>query len=134
MNQSDSFNWREICILIVEDNFITFTLLEMALSQKGIKTIHAENGLRSIEAVRNHPEIDLVLMDIHIPLIDGYESTREIKKMRPDLPVIALTANSLDDDQNEFLNSGCSDYLIKPIELNTLFCAIKKYVNTTDEK
>ena len=77
--QSVTYNWKDKCILIVEDNNLTFMLLETPLGPTGIKVVHAENGLKGIQAVKDNPGINLVLMDIQIPVINGCQATREIK-------------------------------------------------------
>ncbi len=126
--EPDMFNWEEICILIVEDNYVSYKLLEISLGKTGVGILHAENGREAIDFVINHPEIDLVLMDIQLPLLNGYDATVEIKKIRPGLPVIAQTANAMDDDRLKCLNAGCSDYITKPIVLGKLFDVINNYV------
>ncbi len=126
-----TYNWKDMCILVVEDNYISYRLLEIHLSQTGIKIIHAENGIKAIEAVRNRQEIDIVIMDIQIPLLNGYEATREIKKIRPELVVIAQTAYALDDDRQKCLDSGCNDYISKPIEVETMLSLINKFIRKT---
>jgi two-component system cell cycle response regulator DivK len=127
----DSYNWSGMCILVVEDNYISYKLLEILLSRTGIKIIHTENGITAIKAVKDSPEINLVLMDIQLPLMDGYEVTRAIKKIRPELVVIAQTANALDDDRQKCLNSGCNDYISKPIVFETMLSIINTYIRKT---
>jgi CheY-like chemotaxis protein len=127
----DSYNWSDMCILVVEDNYISYKILEFLLSRTGIKIIHAENGITAIKAVKDSPEINMVLMDIQLPLMDGYEATRKIKKIRPELVVIAQTANSMDDDRQKCLNSGCNNYISKPIVLETMLSLINTYIRKT---
>jgi len=124
----DQFEWSNLTILIVEDNLISFTLLEISLRKTGCSIIHADNGKSAVDMVKENPEINLVLMDIQLPIMNGYEATREIKKLRPDLPVIALTANALDDDRMKCINAGCSDYITKPILLNKILPTIETYL------
>lgn len=122
------FNWKDLSILIVEDNLVSYKLLEISLSKTGCKILHAENGVEAIELVKQKPEIDVVLMDIQLPIMNGYDATREIKKIKPDLPVIAQTANAMDSDRVKCLDAGCSDYVTKPIVLNDLMPVIELYV------
>ncbi len=126
--EPDQFNWEEISILVVEDNYVSYRLLEISLRKTGIGIIHAENGQEAIDKVVQHPEIDIVLMDIQLPVLNGYDATAEIKKLRPDLPVIAQTANAMDDDRLKCLNAGCSDYITKPIMIEKLYDVINNYV------
>ncbi len=124
----DQFNWEKISILVVEDNYISYKLLEFSLSKTGVGIIHADNGQSAIDEVKKNPGIDLVLMDIQLPVLNGYDATIEIKKIRPELPVIAQTANAMDDDRLKCLNAGCSDYITKPIILEKLYAIINNYV------
>ncbi len=124
----ESFRWEDLSILVVEDNYVSFKLLEITLRKTGVGILHADNGQDAIDMVAKHPEIDLVLMDIQLPVINGYDATVEIKKIRPELPVIAQTANAMDDDRMKCLNAGCSDYITKPIVIDKLYAVINDYV------
>jgi PAS domain S-box-containing protein len=125
---SASFNWKEICILIVEDNYVSFKLLEVMLGKTGVNILHADDGQKAIDFVKNHPEIDIVLMDIQLPVMNGFESTRKIKMIRPELHVIAQTANAMDSDRLDCINAGCSDYVTKPIIFENLLQIIDNYL------
>jgi len=124
----NEFNWEDICILIVEDNYVSFRLLEVTLRKTGVKIIHADDGKKAVDAVQENPEIDIVLMDIQLPVMNGFEATKEIKKLKPDLPVIAQTANAMGEDKLDCLNAGCSDYVSKPIVLESLMDIIDNYL------
>ena len=128
----DDFNWSDCSILIVEDNYLGYKLLQALLKNSLVNILYADNGIKAIEMVKNHPEINLILMDIQLPLMDGYETTSEIKKIRPDIPVIAQTANAMDDDKAKCLNAGCIDYIAKPIVFETLFRMINNYIRKTN--
>jgi len=80
----------------------------------------AENGLEAVEYCRNHPEVRLVLMDIKMPMMDGFEATRQIRTFRPDLPVIALTAHVTTEDESAALAAGCTEYVTKPVSKTKL--------------
>ena len=124
----ENFNWSEYTILVVEDNYMSFKLLQALLKKTMVNILHADNGHKAIDMVISNPGIHLVLMDIQLPLMNGYEATKEIKKIRPGLPVIAQTANALDDDRLKCLNSGCSDYITKPIVFETFLNLINNYI------
>jgi len=126
--QSTEYNWKDKCILIVEDNHLTFMLLETALSPTGIKIIHADNGLKGIEAVKDNPGINLVLMDIQIPVINGCDATREIKKINPSLPVIIQTAHTMGDELQDCIKAGCNEYISKPLVIKSLLRILNKYL------
>ena len=128
IENEDTFNWKDMCVLVVEDNYTSFRLLEITLSRTGIKIIHVENGIKAIDAIRDHPEINLVLMDIQLPIMDGYEATSEIKKIRPELVIIAQTANAMDDDRQKCIFAGFNDYITKPIALYTMLSIINMYI------
>jgi len=103
-------------ILIVEDELFNYIYFSEVLKLHGIQTIKAENGEEALEAVRQHPEIDLILMDIKMPFMDGYEAFSEIRKVRPGVPVIAQTAYALSHERKEILEYGFNDYIAKPVE------------------
>lgn len=127
------FKWEDLNILVVEDNLVSYKLLEISLSKTGCSTLHAENGADAVEIVRNNPEIDVVLMDIQLPVLNGYDATRQIKKIRPELPVIAQTANAMDSDRAKCMEAGCSDYVTKPIVLKNLLPIIENFVQEKEK-
>ena len=122
------FDWKDLTILIVEDNLVSYKLLEISLSKTGCKVLHADNGVDAVEMAVNNPEIDIVLMDIQLPHMNGYDATRAIKQKRPNLHIIAQTANAMDDDRLKCLEAGCSDYVTKPILLDKLLPVIEKFM------
>jgi two-component system cell cycle response regulator DivK len=130
--KSDGFNWAGYTILIVEDNYMSFRLIQLLLKKNLVNILHADNGQKAIDMVNKHPEINLVLMDILLPVMNGFEATRVIKKMRPNLPVIAQTANTMDDDRHQCFDSGCTDYITKPIVFATLLEMINNYIRETN--
>lgn len=101
--------------LVVEDNPVSTEYLKIVLENKGINLIFTTIGEEAIEIVANNDNIDLVLMDIRLPGIDGYKATKEIKKLRKDLPVIAQTAYALKGDREKALEAGCNAHISKPI-------------------
>lgn len=98
------------------------------MSGVNIKIIRAIDGLEAVEICKTH-SIDLVLMDIKMPNLDGYQATLLIKEFLPDLPIIAQTAYSTDIDRNKALESGCSDYISKPIRKELLIQKINNQLN-----
>jgi PAS domain S-box-containing protein len=115
-------------LLIAEDEESNFMLLKEILRDSGFTILHAINGEQAVRLVKEHPEIDLVIMDIKMPLMDGYEATKHIKKMRPSLPVIALTAQALAGDHEIALEAGCDSYFSKPFIPAELIKTINKYI------
>jgi PAS domain S-box-containing protein len=118
-------------ILIAEDDLISFGFLNRMLINYDIDVIHAEHGAQAVEIVRNTPDIDLILMDIRMPVMDGIEAARLIKQLRPDLPIIAQTAYAFREEKNKILSIGCDDYLSKPIEAFKMNDLIHKYLGLT---
>ena len=115
-------------ILIVEDEEYSLLILEEFLKPSGVNILTAEDGLQAIQKCVDDPEIDLVLMDIQLPRLDGLEATRRIKKIKSDLPIIAQTANALHEDKQRALSAGCDDYISKPIDSDQLSKMVIKYL------
>jgi CheY-like chemotaxis protein len=107
-------------ILIVEDEMSNFALLEALLSTSGAKIIHVTTGVAAIDYATNHPDLDMVLMDIKLPDVNGYEVTKRIRILYPELPIIAQTAFVMSGDKEKAIRSGCNAYIPKPIDLNKL--------------
>jgi hypothetical protein len=104
-----------ITVLIAEDDAVSSLLLKKNLAGENINTIFAVNGVEALEMVRQNHEIDIVLMDIKMPLMNGYEATRLIKELRPDLPVIIQTAFTSKEERENAKKAGCDGYITKPI-------------------
>jgi PAS domain S-box-containing protein len=116
-------------ILIVEDDFVSFKYLRRILKSDQFVLLFAENGEQSIELVNNTPDIDLILMDIRMPVMNGIEATKQIKSIRPDLPVIAQTAYAFTEEKEQILSAGFNDYMSKPLDKDKLFKMIAKYIS-----
>jgi PAS domain S-box-containing protein len=120
--------WNEETVLVVDDQATMFFFLEESLSMHNLKVIHAKNGYEAIEFCKTNKKIKLVLMDIHMPGIDGFETTKRIKELLPELPIIAQTAFAMDEDKNKCVEAGCNGYIKKPIDMNELYSTISKYL------
>jgi CheY-like chemotaxis protein len=122
-------------VLVVDDdvrNIFAFTSL---LEDHQLKVVHAENGRAGIEALKKNPDIDLVLMDIMMPEMDGYETMKAIRqepKLRS-LPIIALTAKAMKGDRAKCIEAGASDYITKPVDLDNLFSVLRVWVSRGHE-
>ena len=117
---------RQLSVLIVEDQKYNLLVLNKMLERMGISVITAENGLEALEICSSHDDIDLVLMDIKMPVMDGFTAMKEIKKLRPGLKIIAETAYALSGDEKRIIESGFDDYLPKPITRESLEECIKR--------
>jgi PAS domain S-box-containing protein len=116
-------------VLIAEDDDINYLYLEAALSKGRIKLLRARNGLEAVEMCKNNVEIQLVLMDIKMPFMNGYDATRQIKTLRPDLPVIIQTAYAMSEEKNMAFDAGCDDYIAKPIRKLELIEMVFKHIS-----
>jgi CheY-like chemotaxis protein/two-component sensor histidine kinase len=111
-------------VLIAEDDEISYVLLREALKLKNIHTCRAKNGQEAVDLIKEQPDINLVLMDIKMPVMGGIEATRLIKEISPDTPVIVQSAYANQSEIQQTYLAGCDDYLTKPINLNILFSKI----------
>ncbi len=121
-------NWENRQILIVEDIKSNYVYLEELLSPTHISIVWAKNGVEAINVVKSNPKIELVLMDILMPEMDGFEAAREIKKIREELPIIAQTAFSIEDGTKEEDKKNFNAYLIKPIWAPQLIASLENYL------
>ncbi len=115
-------------ILIVEDDESSYEFLKTIIELQSIKTLWAQNGKESVEMCESNTDIDLVLMDINMPVMNGYIATENIKKSKPTLPIIAQTAYAIVGDKEKALKAGCDDYISKPIKKDDLINLIEKYL------
>ena len=112
-------DWSSKKILIVEDDAMSVIYLREALKSTGVQLMHASDGKSALSLVESGIDIDLVLMDIKLPGMSGYEATRRIKAIR-DIPIIAQTAYAMADDYEKIMQAGCDDYVSKPINRRKL--------------
>lgn len=118
-------------ILLVDDDMRNIYALTTVLESHGIKVIFAENGQEGIQQLNDHRNIDLVLMDIMMPKMDGYEAIKEIRKQKQhqDLPIIALTAKAMKYDREKCIDAGANDYISKPVNLEQLLSLIRVWLH-----
>lgn len=117
----------EQCILVAEDDDISYTLLKETLRRANITTCRAESGDAAIELVKQKDNISLILMDMKMPMVSGIDATREIKKIKPEIPIIAQSAYISQSDIKAALDAGCDDYITKPIDIRVLLNKIAKH-------
>jgi PAS domain S-box-containing protein len=123
-----SFNWNGKTILIAEDEKTNYYLLENIIKPTNAQIIWVKNGMDAIEVCTSNNNIDLVLMDIKMPDMNGLEATKRIRKLRKTLPIIAQTAYAMPNDEDNCLRAGCNDYLAKPIGIDEILMKINKYI------
>jgi signal transduction histidine kinase len=113
-------------VLVAEDDISNFFYIERLLIKTHVNVIHAENGIQVLKIIQNHPEINLVLMDIKMPEMDGIEALHEIRKMNIQIPVIAQTAYTLADEVTKLKAEGFDEYISKPINSTTLYTILHR--------
>lgn len=125
------FNWKEKVILVAEDVTTNFLLIKTALNKTGVQLLWAKNGLEAVEKCKSAEHIDLILMDVRMPQMDGFEATQIIRKMLPDIPIIAQTSYAMDGDREKSLATGCTDYISKPFNIKEFIALISSYLESS---
>lgn len=123
-------SWNNKTCLLVDDNKDILLYLNRVLADTGIKTLSARSGKEAIELVKSTPFIDVVLLDMQMPEMNGIEATREIRKIRKDIPIIAQTAFIFEDDKDIILEAGCDACLIKPIRKDHLLTVLSSFLKS----
>jgi CheY-like chemotaxis protein/serine phosphatase RsbU (regulator of sigma subunit) len=121
------YQWHDINILIAEDVDINFYLLVEALKQTKANVRRALNGVEAVKYCKEN-KVDIILMDIRMPEMDGIEATKAIRKFNTDIPIIAQTAHGEESDMENIEAAGCNDYISKPINLKSFLATIKKHL------
>jgi len=124
---TDKVEIKKLKILIVEDDEISYSLLTRILQKISSEVLHAITGVEAVETCRNNPDLDIVLMDIRMPKMNGIEATGLIRQFNRDVIIIAQTAYAFSGDREKALEAGCNDYISKPINKILLIELIKKY-------
>ena len=128
------FHWSNKKVLFVEDDEASFIYLSELLKKNQANVVHCFSGLSAFFKCMNDPELDLVLMDMLIPELNGFDSTRLIKKFRPDIPIIAVTACAMLEDRRRCIHSGCDGYLSKPIFPKDFYSLVNFYLQPERSK
>jgi CheY-like chemotaxis protein len=118
---------KNLKILIAEDDEVSEMLIDITVSMFGKVILKAGTGVEAVELCRNNPDIDLVLMDIRMPEMGGYEATRQIREFNKNVVIIAQTAYGLSGDREKSIEAGCNDYISKPIVHAELMGLLQKY-------
>jgi len=128
------YDFREHTILIAEDIDFSFLYIEAVLRRTGIKILWAQNGKEAVEHIKSNSSIDLVMMDMHMPIMNGYEASEIISGLRPELPIIAQTAFVLPEDVKKCYAAGCTGYLAKPIRKEQLLNTLAEYFEKMESR
>ena len=126
-NEKSEYQIKKLKILIAEDNQISAILLDKVIGNFSKEILNVNNGIEAVEVCFSNPDIDLILMDIQMPLMDGYEATRLIRKFNTEVVIIAQSAFALTGDQEMAIASGCNNYISKPIQKKHLHDLILEY-------
>jgi len=125
--QTRKNDWHKKTILIAEDTDVNYFLLTAVLKETNAKLVRVKDGLEAVDFVRNN-DVDLILMDINMPRMNGYEATREIKSIRKDIPIIVQTAMHFEDENEEAFKAGADDYIAKPIDLKSFMGKMEQFL------
>lgn len=131
--ETDVEEEKQEMILIVEDDFANRFLIEKMVKELSSQVFVAEDGAEAVEICKNNPKITKVLMDLKMPVMDGFEATKRIKSFRPELPVIALTAYAMSGDERKAREAGCDDYLSKPVSRKQLLRTLSKFESRSEK-
>ncbi len=121
--------WQGKKVLVVEDTDTNYLLIEAILSEYGVELSRTTTGDEGISEIKKNPNYDLILMDIQLPGINGYDATTEIRKFNTNIPIIAQTAFAMYDDVVRALDAGCNDFIAKPIKTKKFIALIDKYLS-----
>jgi hypothetical protein len=125
------FNWNGKTVLIVEDDDSSFLYVAELIRSFNCKTLRSKSGLDSFFQSMNFPIPDLIIMDIKLPELSGYDAIRLIKKYQPEIPIIALTACAMIEQKRQCYDAGCDVYLTKPILPMDLLININQFMGET---
>jgi CheY-like chemotaxis protein len=124
----DSTDWSKYHILIADDDIINYELLRIILSKTNVKISKATNGQEAIDLLEKDSSIDLMLLDIQMPVMNGYEAIKHIRRLKPDLPVIAQTAVNLEYNEDTRRKEMFDDCISKPIDVKSLISKVSKFL------
>lgn len=127
MKLSDDF--KNASVLIAEDEDMNYFFFKESLEEFNVEIIRAKDGNEAVQIAKSNPDLRLILMDIKMPNMNGYEATKLIKQIRPELPIIAQTAYAQIGDKEKALESGCDDYIAKPVNMELFNSLLTKYLS-----
>lgn len=124
-----NFNWTEKTILIVEDTPSSNLYFEAVLSPTNAVLLWAENGKEAFDICDANKDIDIVLMDLRMPVMSGFTAIEKIREIRPKLPIIAQSAYLNSEEEKLSFEAGCNDFISKPVDVKTLLRTINQHIN-----
>ncbi|MDA3904704.1 MAG: response regulator [Bacteroidales bacterium] len=123
-----NYDWSNKTILIVEDVDHNYKFLMHAIKSSNANILWAKNGKDAYDICKSDTKVDLILMDINMPIMNGYKSTRLIKSLNKNIPIITQTAYAFAGEREKSFAAGCDEYILKPIRANELLEIIGKYI------
>jgi PAS domain S-box-containing protein len=126
-----NYNWEGKLFLIAEDDKFSYKFLEGFLKQTKAEVIRAADGREAVEICKCNKDIDLILMDIQMPEMNGLVATEEIKKFNRGIPIIAQTANAISEERQRCMQAGCDDFITKPVNISELYIKIDKWLSVS---
>lgn len=127
-NPDKNYYWEDYTFLVVEDEIVNYKFIELTLKRTNAKVLHAKNGLEAIDFIKSNPSIDIILMDIELPLLNGYDATQQIRELNEQILIIAQTAYAMKVQRDKCFEVGCNDYIAKPYSSRDLLDVICKYI------
>jgi CheY-like chemotaxis protein len=127
------YNWEGIKVLVAEDDFFSYKFLEGFLKQTKAEVFHAEDGNKALNMCKENMDINIVLMDVQMPEMNGLDATTAIKKFRKELPIIAQTANAIAEEKQKCFEAGFDDFVTKPINISELFMKMENWLTQSAE-
>lgn len=128
IDKKQQIDWSDKTVLIAEDVDSNYFLINTILKRTRIKDVWVKNGEQAIKEFDSRNDIDIILMDMQMPVLNGYEATRTIKSLDETIPIIAVTAFALEGDKEKILKAGCNDYLSKPLKSELLISKMYNYL------
>ena len=123
-----TFDWKTKTILVAEDEPANYLFIEKILSATNATIVRAVNGSEAVDIAKENSDIDVILMDIYMPEIDGFEAAKLINEIRPNLPIIAQTFYESQLDKERVQNASFDSFISKPININKLLVVLDKYL------
>lgn len=128
-----STNFNNLTLLVAEDDEINYLYIKEIFKGTGTEILHAVNGREAVDICQNNNKIGVVLIDIKMPVMNGYEAIKKIREFRPDLPIIAQTAFALSNEMLKAFNAGSNDYISKPFRKEQLLSIVSKHMSASDQ-
>ncbi len=122
------YNWKDKTVLVVEDEDSNYDLVEAFLRRGKATIVRCDNGKEAVNYCMEHQNMDIILMDINMPKLNGFEATTIISGLQPNIPIVALTAYAMEGDREKTLEAGCVDYMAKPLDQMEFMAMVDKYI------